>query len=53
MPAPTSFTELLFTYAFCNVVSSIVLKIDGDGRHGGGGDNCDSLHICPGLFGHV
>jgi len=36
MPAPTSFTQLLFTYAFCMVVSSIVLMIEDDGRHGGG-----------------
>jgi len=36
------------------VVSSIVLMIDGDGRHGGGGGGggCSQL-ICPGLFSHL
>lgn len=34
MPAPLSFTELLFTYAFCMVVSSIVFMIQDHGRHG-------------------
>ena len=44
---PTSLLNC-FPYAFCMVVSSIVLMIDGDGRHGGG-----SQLICPGLFSHL
>lgn len=35
------------------VVSSIVLMIDGDGRHGGSGGASDSLQICPALFSHL
>lgn len=34
------------------VVSSIVLMIDGDGRHGASDGATDSLQICPGLFSH-
>ena len=36
--------KLLFTYAFCMVVSSIVLMIDGDGH--GAGDSLQDLFLC-------
>jgi len=51
---PTFFTQLLFPYAFCMVVRSIVLMVDGD-DHGcsGGGDGGGFQLICPGLFSHL
>lgn len=51
MHVPLPLLKLLFKYAICMEVISIVLMIDGDSFSGG--DSLQDFFECSGLFGHM